>query len=146
MAKFKKGEKHTQDSESVIETTQAVSKSGRVFSQTALFAIVLFIFSFLIYSNTLQHGYALDDDVVFRQNRFVQQGMDGISDIFSHGFLYGFNKRNNQSYRPIVSTAFALEVEFFGSDPHTGHLLNVLLYSLGIVLLFFNAKVGVSEL
>ncbi len=140
MAKFKKGEKHTQSSDSANDTKPVESKTKGIFSQTAFYAIALFIFSFLIYSNTLQHGYALDDDVVFLKNRFVQQGTDGISDIFSHGFLYGFNKRNNQSYRPIVSTAFALEVEFFGSDPHIGHLLNVLLYSLGIVLLFLTLK------
>lgn len=138
MAKFKKGEIHTQDSSELMASGNVKYKAG--WKTSALYSILLFIFSFLIYSNTLEHGYALDDDVVFLKNEFVQQGTDSISDIFSHGFLYGFNKRNNQSYRPVVSTAFALEVEFFGSDPHVGHMLNVILYSLGIVLLFFTMK------
>jgi len=140
MAKFKKGEKHIPGLESEGEVSPILSKSKGGISQTVLYGIVLFIFSFLIYSNTLQHGYALDDDVVFLKNRFVQQGAAGISDIFSHGFLYGFNKRNNQSYRPVVSTAFALEVALFGSNPHTGHLINVLFYAIGMVLLFMTLK------
>ncbi len=123
MANYKKGEKH--DPFKAGKNKQA--QLGQQGAGTRIIAVVLFVFSFLIYSNTLQHNFVLDDDVVFKQNQFAQQGIDGIPDIFSHGFLYGFNKMNNQSYRPLITTVFALEKEFFGTEAHTGHLINVLI-------------------
>ena len=134
MAQYKKGAKH--DPATKGKKKQALVNQQGAGSSTRIVAAVLFVFSFLIYSNTLQHDFALDDDVVFKQNRFAQQGIDGIPDIFTHGFLYGFNQRNNQSYRPLITTVFALEQELFGTDAHTGHLINVILYGLTVVLLF----------
>ncbi|MFH1319892.1 MAG: tetratricopeptide repeat protein [Bacteroidota bacterium] len=96
----------------------------------------LFVFTFILYGNTLNHGYALDDDVVYGKNRFVQQGIDGIGDIVSYGFLYGFNNRNNQSYRPLTLINFAIEKEIFGNNPKANHFFNVLFYAIGNVLLF----------
>jgi len=133
MAKYKKGEKHDPGKIGKKKQGELTQQGGKT---TRVIALVLFVFSFLVYSNTLQHDFALDDDVVFKNNRFAQQGIDGIPDIFAHGFLYGFNQRNNQSYRPLITTVFALEHEFFGTDAHTGHLINVLLYGLTVVLLF----------
>lgn len=133
MGKFKKGEKHMPVEEREETRMQATDDSNR----KKLYALIIFIFSFLLYSNTLSHEYALDDDVIFKENRFVQQGFGGIKDIFSHGFLYGFNERNNQSYRPLVSTVFAIEHAIFGADPFVGHLVNVLFYALTCGLLFF---------
>lgn len=89
-----------------------------------------------IYANTFKHGFALDDDVVFLKNNFVQKGINGIPDIISHGFLYGFNQRNDQSYRPLVLINFAIEQSIFGNNPHRHHLLNVIYYALLCALLF----------
>jgi len=132
MAKFKKREKHVPLEEPKGTRVQAAGESNR----KKFYALIIFVFSFLLYSNTLSHDYALDDDVIFKENRYVQQGLEGVSDIFSHGFLHGFNQRNNQSYRPLVSTVFAIEHELFGADPFIGHLLNVLFYALACLLLF----------
>jgi len=133
MAKFKKGEKH-ESGEELKENLP--SSSGAPMNWKRIYAFIIFVFGFLLYSNTISHEYALDDDVVFKENKYVQQGFGGIKDIFSHGFLYGFNKRNNQSYRPLVSTVFAIEYEFFGADPQVGHFFNVLIYALSCMLLF----------
>src|SRR5215470_4086735 len=62
----------------------------------------IFAFAFLLYSNTLNYGYVLDDDIVYLKNRLVQQGAAAIRDIFTHSFMYGFTGHNDQSYRPIV--------------------------------------------
>jgi len=133
MGKFNKGERHVQKEER-IEKRPIAASSGS--NKKKLYASLIFIFSFFLYSNTITHDYALDDDVVFKENRYVQQGFEGIKDIFSHGFLYGFNQRNNQSYRPLVSTVFAIEYAFFGANPLAGHLINVFFYALSCMLLF----------
>ncbi len=89
-----------------------------------------------VYANTFQHGFALDDDVVFLKNSFVQKGRAGIPDIINHGFLYGFNQCNDQSYRPLVLINYAVEQSIFGNNPHVFHRLNVLYYAFLCALLF----------
>lgn len=44
--------------------------------------------------------------------------------------------KNNYEYRPIVKLSFAIEHELFGVRPWVGHLINVILYSLCLFLLF----------
>src|SRR3954463_7198591 len=95
-----------------------------------LISFIVFVFAFLLYANTLNNGYVLDDDVVFVKNKDVQQGFGGIKSILHHSFIFGFTGHNDQSYRPVVSIIFAIEKEFFGNNPHTGHFINVLLFGL----------------
>lgn len=102
--------------------------------------IVLALTSFLLYSNTLSNGFVLDDDVVFLQNRYVQEGVTAIDDILGHGFLYGFNQRNDQSYRPLVLINFAIEKSIFGNDPKALHFFNLLYFSILVCLLFLLFK------
>ncbi len=102
--------------------------------------IFIFIFAFILYGNTISHDYALDDDIITRKNSFVQEGIKGIPAIFSKGFLYGFNRANDQSYRPVVLANMALEKSMFGNNPHVHHFFNVFFYALTGVFLFLLLK------
>ncbi len=106
------------------------SKNNRIYS------IIIFAFAFLLYANTLNHDYVLDDDVVYLKNNDVQKGLGGIKSILTHSFIYGFTGHNDQSYRPVVLIIFAIEKEFFGNNPHTGHLINILFFALSCILLY----------
>lgn len=101
-----------------------------------LFSLVIFSFAFLLYLNTVGNGYVLDDDVVYLKNKDVQAGISGIKSILSHSFIYGFTGHNDQSYRPVVLILFAIEKQFFGNNPHTGHFINVLLFAFSCLLLY----------
>lgn len=101
-----------------------------------LISFIVFAFAFLLYANTLNHDYVLDDDVVFLKNKDVQAGFSGIKSILHHSFIYGFTGHNDQSYRPVVSIVFAVEKELFGNNPHTGHFINVLLFAISCLLLY----------
>jgi len=101
-----------------------------------LIFLALFAFTFLLYGNTLKHDYVLDDDIVTRGNKFVQQGIEGISSLVKKGYYYGFNGDNEGAYRPLVSINFAIEKELFGNNPHASHFFNVLFYAISCVLLF----------
>jgi protein O-mannosyl-transferase len=107
-------------------------------SETQKWAILigLVVFTFVLYGNTIMHGYALDDDIITRHNSFVQQGISGIGHIFSKGYLYGFNGMNDQSYRPVTLTSIAIEKQFFGSNPHVFHFFNVFWYAITAIFLF----------
>jgi tetratricopeptide (TPR) repeat protein len=100
-------------------------------------ALTIGFLAFIAYFNTLQHGFVLDDDVALLQNNFVQEGISGIPKIFSHGYLYGFNQKNDQSYRPMVLMQYAVIKSLFGNKAQAYHLMNILYYILACLLLFF---------
>lgn len=108
-----------------------------------LAAWLLAIVACIIYINTLPNQFALDDDLVFKNNKYVQQGLGGIpkiltSDIFASYFEdYQVEQMlSGGRYRPLSQVTFAIEYEFFGTNPMVGHLINVLLYGLLVVVMF----------
>lgn len=90
----------------------------------------LFIFSvvLLFYFNTLNNGYAIDDEVVIQNNQWVKSGFKGIMDIFTHHYDTGGNQ--GYEYRPITLLTFAIEYDFFGENPFVSHLISLLLFTL----------------
>jgi len=102
-----------------------------------LYPLSVFVFALILYGNTFNHSYALDDDIVSRKNVFVSQGFKGIPMIFAKGYLYGFNQHNDQSYRPVSLFTMAAEVGMWGETPQTHHLFNVLYYALACMLFYF---------
>ena len=92
----------------------------------------IFILCFVLYGNSLQNDYAMDDHYVIRNNAKVAQGIKGIPNIFTSRFIE--NESQNFAYRPITLTTFAIEYELFGENPFASHLINLLLY-IGTCLL-----------
>lgn len=101
-----------------------------IFENRRWMSLLIFAMAFILYANTLGHQYALDDDLITRGNRYVQEGFKGLPSIFSKGFLHGFNGSNDQSYRPIVLANMAIEVGIFGNNPGVHHFFNVLFFAL----------------
>lgn len=103
-------------------------------------SIFILIFIFIIYGNSLNNKYALDDDYVtvtnpqHPDNLRVAKGIKGIPEIFSSHYV----QTNEQSfeYRPLPLSTFAIEYQFFGSNPFISHFINVLIYALTCLLLF----------
>ena len=57
-------------------------------------AIFFFLGTLLLYCNTVNHSYTVDDHIVVMHNRFVQQGIEGMRSICTKGFFYGYNSDN----------------------------------------------------
>jgi protein O-mannosyl-transferase len=117
-------------------------KSG-FWLNTRLQASILFISAFLLYANTLQHQYALDDAIVITQNMFTTEGVKGIGGILKYDTFYGFFKEEGKAnlvaggrYRPFTLIMFAIENQLFGQKPFIGHLFNVLWFAVTCVLLY----------
>lgn len=123
--------------------TKATLVSG--FSRNhILSALVIFLFSFLLYAGTLTHQYALDDAIVITENQFTQAGAKGLRGILTKDTFFGFFKEEGKAqlvsggrYRPLTLVMFALEKEVFGNSPFVGHFCSVIWYALTNVLLFF---------
>ncbi|MBM3185118.1 MAG: tetratricopeptide repeat protein [Bacteroidetes bacterium] len=97
---------------------------------------LVFVFSFLIYSNTINHDYALDDTGAIQQNLNVKKGLQGIPDILKMD-LWEQSEVRLGYYRPLSLITFALEYHFFQSAPHVCHFNNVLLFAISCVVLLF---------
>lgn len=101
-----------------------------------ILAAIVAAVAFLIYVNTLNHQYALDDVAVIYQNKFVQKGIAGIPQILTTFYWQGYWDQNAGLYRPLSLVMFAVEWEFFPNQPFIGHLINVVLYAAACYLLF----------
>ena len=101
--------------------------------------VILFAFAFVLYGNTMKNGYSLDDLYVTYNNPMVNQGIKAIPQILSSRYI-NLNAEEggnmNFGYRPLTKAMFAVEHQFFGEDPATSHLINILLYALTLLILF----------
>lgn len=102
---------------------------------------LLFILPFLLYGSTLGHQYALDDALYITDNQFTKKGFAGIGDLLSHESLVGFYGEQKSlltggRYRPLAHITYAIEYQFFGENPGISHFINILLYSLLMLLLY----------
>jgi len=101
---------------------------------------IVFAFALLLYANTLDLKYTLDDSLMITENDFTKKGVSGIKDILTNDAFVGFLGKNNLlpggRYRPLSQVMFAIEKEIFGFNPFVGHLINILLYAITCMLLF----------
>jgi tetratricopeptide (TPR) repeat protein len=107
---------------------------------------LLFLFAVLLYSNTLNYGYVLDDGLMIKENSFTLKGIHGIGDILTHDQFAGIAGAQDNPiykggrYRPLSQVTFAIEYQLFKLNPFVGHLINIMLYGLLAVLIFFLLK------
>ncbi|PCI96748.1 MAG: hypothetical protein COB15_09170 [Flavobacteriales bacterium] len=113
--------------------------------------IVIVLITFIIYGNSINNEYSLDDNIVVDGIEKVNNGLKGISEIFTTH--YAVDKKQNYGYRPVVLITFAIEKQFFKGLPESqtaeeknrkdkltqaniSHFFNVLLYAITNILLF----------
>ena len=131
--------KQSKENKKEIRTETKTALKFEVFSIKNRFlwisATLIFVFSFLIYSNTINHDYALDDTGAIQQNLNVQKGLKGIPDILKMD-LWEQSEVRLGYYRPLSLITFAVEYEFFQFAPHVSHFNNVSLFAISCVVLF----------
>ncbi|HXH19249.1 MAG TPA: hypothetical protein VNJ07_09220, partial [Chitinophagales bacterium] len=104
--------------------------------------LIVFAFSFIIYANTIGNEYAVDDTIVITKNTLTKQGFKGIPKLLTTDAFYGFFGEGYKlveggRYRPLSLVTFAIEYELFGLNPHISHFINVMLFALISMLIFF---------
>lgn len=125
------------------------------FKNTLLQSGLIFAFAFLLYANTLSHGFVLDDSIVITDNMFTKDGAKGIPGILSKDTFFGYFKVEGKAelvmggrYRPLTLVLFAFVYQLFGESGLVFHLLTVLLFAATCVVLYrtllllFGARFG----
>jgi protein O-mannosyl-transferase len=84
-------------------------------------AAVLVAVAVGFFANTVSNKYALDDDIVMRQNTYVQKGFGGIGEILTNDAYKSFyqslgveQQLAGGRYRPLSIVSFAIEQSIFG--------------------------------
>ncbi len=117
----------------VVQTTTEAASTAPI-TASWIPGLALGILAFLLYINTLGHGYVLDDDLALRLHQNVSRGLAGIGDIFSAPYRDGCF--GGCLYRPLTLAVFAVEWRFAPNNPFVGHLMNVLWFAATVVLLY----------
>ncbi|MEO6537265.1 MAG: hypothetical protein ABIT07_05550, partial [Ferruginibacter sp.] len=101
-------------------------------------AITLAAFAFVLYAQTIGFDYTLDDRASISENRIVKQGLQGIPTLFTTDYWYGYSEKlRGTQYRPVSLVMFAIEWQMFPQNAGVSHFINVLLYALTGLFLFF---------
>lgn len=98
--------------------------------------LIVFFFAFLLYANTLNHQYALDDYGVIVENEITKQGYDAVGTILKSGYRTSYTNVDVDLYRPLSRAMFAIEWGMSPDSPGLSHFVNVLLFALTCLLLF----------
>jgi tetratricopeptide (TPR) repeat protein len=104
-----------------------------------IFLIKLFLVAVVImlYGQSINFQFTLDDDLFYLKHKSVQQGMDGVGDIFSKGSLNQFDGTTGvQPYRPVTLTVFAIQKTLFDNSPSAAHFINMFFYILVVLVVF----------
>ena len=102
--------------------------------------LLVALLCFVAYGNTFKHSFVLDDQSAIVSNSFVKKGLSGIPDIWTHSYMYGYSKQNDETYRPIPTTLFAVCYQVFGENATPYHVIQVVLYMLLCILVLFYLK------
>ena len=117
----------------------------KIFNSEKFLAIIISIFCFVLYANTINHGYVLDDFSIISENTVTTKGISAIPDIFTHFYRYGYYNSDDGIYRPLSVVMFAIEWSISPNNPTLSHFVNVLLYILTGFLLFKTLKKLLKE-
>ncbi len=129
--------------------------------------VFIFLFSCMLYSNTLWNQFAIDDTIVLTDNKFTKKGFGGLKDHFTHDMFEGFFGERGARlvsggrYRPLSMASLTVEYEItrrlkgdkrgeitdknviMGSEndpymvPMLSHGINVFLFALTCMLLYY---------
>ncbi len=116
-------------------------KEGSGFRTYKGSCLIIFLASFLLFSNTLSHEYAFDDSVAITANDFTKEGVGGIKDLMTKDLFAGTYGQGLEigggRWRPLSLVTFAIEWQLNdGPNPGMSHFINVTLFAVSMVLLF----------
>ncbi|MCF8295283.1 MAG: tetratricopeptide repeat protein [Bacteroidales bacterium] len=118
------------------KTPSKVQQSVAQAKLVGYLGLVLIAMAVLLNLNTLSNQYAFDDASVITDNFLVKRGFDGMGDILSTSYRFGYWNQPGTLYRPFSLLMFAAEYELFDGKAWIGHFMNLLMYALTAFALF----------
>lgn len=96
---------------------------------------LIIILSCLVYNNSLEGRFILDDRVLIEDNNVVRT-LSAPFDMLKKG-LAKTPHSDTGTFRPLVMFSYALDYRFWGLDPRGYHITNNLLHAAVCVFLYF---------
>ncbi|MEM6965791.1 MAG: hypothetical protein AAF573_13570 [Bacteroidota bacterium] len=128
MAK-KKNSKNANVSKNKTSTTKKVKRFNDpdlsiekgFWKKNTIPATLLFVLSLLLYGQTYNYDYILDDKIVYHENGLVKKGWGGIAEILTTESMVGYFGERKElvqggRYRPLSLVTFAIEHSIFGRN------------------------------
>lgn len=104
-----------------------------------LLYLIISALAFILYGNTINNGYSLDDSYVTYVNPLVKKGIKAIPEIFTSNYIVMNAEEggmHSYGYRPVTKATYAIEYELFRENPNISHFFNVLLFAITGIVLF----------
>ncbi len=105
---------------------------------------ILAILAICFYANSFSNEYVLDDEAIIQHNEYVQKGFSGIGKILTSDAYDSYFKQTQANqhlaggrYRPLSIVLFAVEHQLWGESPQSRHVVNILLYVLCVLAIFY---------
>lgn len=143
MSKKQQKQQRRLQEEQQLQAQQELKEQSKPSNLVRYQGLIIVLFAFLLYGNTLWNRYAVDDTIVIVKNKLTQQGFEGIPQIMTTDAFYGFFGEDYKfvaggRYRPLSIVTFAIEYQLMGKKmvPWLSHLINILLYALTCWLVF----------
>jgi len=106
---------------------------GSHFSRTTVATCaVLVALVWIAFGQTLSHDFINFDD-----NKYVYENAQVSSGLSYNGFVWAFTHAHSENWHPLTTLTHMLDCQLFGLNAAGHHFTNVLLQSVGVVLLFF---------
>lgn len=94
------------------------------------------VLGFILYAQTLNYGFVLDDYSAILENKSTMKGFAGLGEIFSTSYRYGYIFVADELYRPLTKAIFAICWGIAPNNPMPGHFINIVLFSLTCFLIY----------
>lgn len=96
-------------------------------------ALLIFVLSMALYTNTLNNGFVYDDAFTVVGNNLIKS-ISNIPRLFNKDY---FLLSGETTYRPVVTLSYFLDYAIFGLNAWGFHLTNALLHAINGCLLYF---------
>lgn len=100
------------------------------------FPVLIAVISIGLYANTFNNDYTFNDQLVTNNHSLTSQGISAIPEILN-SYYYQDEMGYQYDYRPITHISFAIEHQFFNESATTSHIINVLLYALLAIFIYY---------
>jgi len=103
-----------------------------------LFIIFLALIVFAVYFKAVNSAGLIFDDKSYIEKAPVFNSNVSVKEVLKTGFDGGqfINHRDSMYYRPFVTLSFYIEKKLIGFNPKTLHLTNVIIYLLGVIIVY----------
>lgn len=114
---------------------------SKLIGNRLLSCVLLFLFSFALYSPSLKNDFVWDDVEVIAKNNYSYAASTIIYNIIPEV------EKNKQEryYRPVLYISMAIDRGIWGISPFGFHLSNIIFHSISVVLFYFMVLLILGE-